>query len=220
MPGWFNTIVYEVLRYPIWGGFTFGFSLRSQGTRHIPARGPALLVANHQSFFDPPAVGAVTPRHICFLARKTLFRGIFGKLISKLNAVPVDQDGVAKEGLRTVIDLLQRGEAVLLFPEGERTPDGSMLPFKPGILLVIKKTLAPIIPVGIAGAFEAFPRSVAIPKPAPLFMPASRGCMAIAVGRPLDPHRFLNQPRDQALRDLQAEIQTMKDQAERLRRKR
>jgi len=94
-----------------------------------------------------------------------------------------------------------------------------MNPLKPGIQLLIKRTRAPIVPVGIAGAFDAFPRSRKIPRFSPLFMPAGRGTMAVSVGPPLDARHYLELPRDKLLVELQQAIQAMKDRAERLRRK-
>src|SRR5262249_21821595 len=74
------------------------FSLRSEGSRHVPLRGPALLIANHQSFLDPLFVGLVSRRQLCYLARKTLYKNpVFSWMIRGLNAVPIDQEGVGKE---------------------------------------------------------------------------------------------------------------------------
>jgi len=220
MSGWLSTTWYEVCRCHIMAGLTLGFSLRFEGGRNIPAEGPALLIANHESFLDPIAVGLTTTRQLCYLARKTLFTSpLFGGFLRSVGCVPVDQEGVAKDGLKAVLDLLSQGRAVLVFPEGERTITGQMNPLKPGIQLLIKRTKAPIVPVGIAGAFDAFPRSRKFPRFSPLFMPAGRGTMAVSVGAPLDARHYLELPRDKLLVELQQAIQARKDRAERLRRK-
>ena len=220
MSGLLSTTWYEVCRCHIMAGLTLGFSLRFEGGRNIPAEGPALLIANHESFLDPIAVGLTTTRQLCYLARKSLFTSpLFGSFLRSVGCVPVDQEGVAKEGLKAVLGLLSQGRAVLVFPEGERTTTGQMNPLKPGIQLLIKRTRAPIVPVGIAGAFDAFPRSRKFPRFSPLFMPAGRGTMAVSVGSPLDARHYLELPRDRLLVELQGAIQTMKDRAERLRRK-
>ena len=219
MSSLFNSLLYEFSRCQIMAGLTLGFSYRFQGGRHIPATGPALLVSNHESFLDPIAIGLTTTRQLHYLARKTLFRGVFGNFLRRVNCVPVDQEGVAKEGLKTVIALLKEGKAVLVFPEGERTPNGEMLELKPGIQLIIRKTTPPIVPVGIAGAFGAYPRTEKIPRFSPLFMPASRGTFAVSVGAPLDGQAYAEKEPAQSLKDLQAAIQAMKDRAEKLRRK-
>src|SRR5205085_9333441 len=125
------------------------FSFRWEGGRRVPKQGPVLLVANHQSFLDPVAVGIAARRHLCYLARKTLFTNpTFGAFLRSVNVVPVDQEGVAKDGLRTVLDLLRADQAVLVFPEGERTLNGRMSPLRPGVHLLIKRSQVPIIPVG------------------------------------------------------------------------
>jgi 1-acyl-sn-glycerol-3-phosphate acyltransferase len=219
MANWLKTLWYEICRGHIMAGLTLGFSLRWEGGRHIPQRGPALLIANHESFIDPIAVGLTTTRQLCYLARKTLFTPSFGWFLRSVNCVPVDQEGVAKEGLKTILDLLGKGRAVLVFPEGERTPNGEMQPLKPGIQLLIKRAQAPLIPVGIAGAFHAYPRGRLLPTPAPLFFPASKGTIAVSVGKPLDARHYLDLTREQMLIELRLAIQERKDQAERLRRK-
>ncbi len=199
---------------------TLGFSLRTEGMEHVPRTGPALLVANHQSFLDPPMVGVAARRRLCFLARKSLFRhrGL-ACLLRSLNAVPVDQEGVGIEGLRVLLQKLREGEAVMVFPEGNRTPDGTMQPLMPGIHLLIKRAPAPIIPIGIAGAYAAWPRWRLLPVPAPLFMSAGPGTLAVAIGRPLDGRRLAALPREQVLKELFDAIQRMQERAERLRRK-
>jgi 1-acyl-sn-glycerol-3-phosphate acyltransferase len=200
--------------------FTLGFSLRFEGGRNVPARGPALLAANHQSFFDPVLVGlAASNRRVAFLARKTLFKGAFAVLIRGLNAVSVDQEGLAKEGLRAVLERLDAGWPVVIFPEGNRTDDGRMHPLKPGIYLLLKRTKAPVIPVGIAGAFDALPRGRSWPRFTPLLAPVHRpGGIAVSVGRPLDSARLGALPREQALTELYASIEQVQRRAERLRR--
>jgi 1-acyl-sn-glycerol-3-phosphate acyltransferase len=198
---------------------TIGFSYRFEGGRHIPPRGPALLIANHQSFLDPPAVGCATRRHLCFLARKTLFRGLFGKLIDRLNAVPVDQEGIAKQGLKTILEQLKAGQAVLVFPEGERTRTGEVQPLKPGVLLLIKRMAAPIVPIGIAGAFDALPRMRKWPKLSPLVLPPTGADIAVSVGEPIPAERYRHVPREQVLAELYEELKGVKERAEQLRRK-
>jgi len=219
MASWFDRIFYQVCRLPLHLGMTMGFSFRYEGGRNIPTTGPALLLANHESFLDPPLVGLTTTRPLHYLARKTLFVPGFGRLIRALNAVPVDQDGVAKEGLKTVIQLLREGKAVVVFPEGERSLTGELGELKPGIQLIIKKTLAPIIPVGIVGAYDALPRGRGWPHLSPLFMPRCRGTIAVSVGEPREARRYADMPREQMLTELHAAIQAMKDRAARIRRK-
>jgi 1-acyl-sn-glycerol-3-phosphate acyltransferase len=211
---------YEFCLDATWIVSTLAWSFRFEGSRHVPAEGPALLVANHQSFLDPAVASLAARRHLNFLARHTLFKNrFFGWLIDSLGAVPVDQVGVAKEGMKTVLELLQKGKAVLVFPEGNRTEDGQMQELKPGVLLLIKRSLAPIVPVGIAGAFNLFPRHQKLPWFSPVFLPAPRGGVAVSIGRPLEARRFVDLPREQALAELHEKIHAVQVRAERLRRK-
>jgi 1-acyl-sn-glycerol-3-phosphate acyltransferase len=197
-----------------------GFSLRAEGFRHVPAAGPALLVANHQSFLDPVAAGLAAQRRLHFLARKTLFRSWgLGWLIRSLNSIPVDQEGFAREGLRAILEQLKAGHAVLMFPEGNRSPDGKMHPFRPGIHLLIKRVAMPIVPIGIAGTYDAWPRHRAVPVPAPLLGRGGKGTVAVSIGRPLDSRRLAELPREQVLAELFGAVQKCQEQAERQRRK-
>jgi 1-acyl-sn-glycerol-3-phosphate acyltransferase len=203
-----------------YAGLTLGFSLRTEGGRHVPRRGPALIVANHESFFDPLAVGVAARRRLYYLARKTLFTNpVFGAYLRSVNCVPVDQEGVAKEGLKAVLELLRAGQAVLIFPEGNRTGTGEMQPLRPGVQLLIKRGMAPVVPAGVAGTFEAFPRHRRWPRLSPLFLPATGTAVAASVGRPLDPRRLAELPRDVLLEELGQEIAKVRDRARRLRRK-
>ena len=122
-------------------------------------RGPVIIAANHASYLDPPFVGAASDRAIFFLARKTLLDGaFFGWLLPKLNVVPVDQEGNDRSALKALIRILKKGEGVLVFPEGERTADGNLQAALPGLGFVIAKTFAPVVPVRVFGAYDAWPR--------------------------------------------------------------
>jgi 1-acyl-sn-glycerol-3-phosphate acyltransferase len=220
MRGWRSYLLYEACYWAFQALATLGLSYRFEGRRNIPRRGPALLVANHESYLDPVLVGMASSRQICYLARKTLFKNpLFGAYLRTVRTFPVDQEGVAKEGLKTVLELLKAGEVVLIFPEGERTWTGEMQPLKPGVHLLIKRAQAPVIPVGVAGAFEAFPRTRKLPHLSPLFLPATGASVAVSVGRPQPAARYAELPRDQLLVELGREIAVMRERAQRLRRK-
>ena len=193
--------------------------MRTAGFRNIPADGPALLVANHQSFLDTVAIGLAARRRLNYLARNTLFRNkAFCWLIESLGAVPINQHGFAREGLTVTLDQLRAGHAVIVFPEGNRAPDGKIQEFKPGVHLLIKKMDMPVIPVGIAGAFEAWPRSQLLPAPAPLFWPVSKGCVAVSIGSPLPSRELRELTRDEQMARLEHAVKHEMDRAEEMRR--
>ena len=121
--------------------------------------GPVILAMNHQSYLDPPLAGTTCDRAIYFLARRTLLNvPLLGWVLPKLNVIPVNQEGVDRSAMKAVIRVLQAGNGVLVFPEGSRTPDGTLQPAEPGMGLVIAKTFAPVVPMRIFGAHEALPR--------------------------------------------------------------
>jgi 1-acyl-sn-glycerol-3-phosphate acyltransferase len=135
------------------------FRVRVLHRERMINHGPVILASNHESYLDPPLVGAVADRAIFFLARKTLLEGsFFGWLLPKLNVIPVDQEGNDRSALKALIRILKAGEGTLVFPEGERTLDGRLRPALPGLGFVLAKTLAPVVPMRIFGAREAWPR--------------------------------------------------------------
>ena len=214
---WLN---YEIGRWTTAVALTLGWSLRVTGRHNYPKSGPVLIVSNHQSFVDPPAVGVAYERHVVFLARKTLFDNPgFGPLISSLNALPVDQNGMAKDGLKAILAKLEAGHPVLVFPEGARTEEGPMMKMMPGISLLIKRARCPIVPVGISGAYEAWPRWRKLPMPSPLFLPATNRTIAVAIGPPRDAATVADLPREEMLAVLAADIAAQMVEAEKVRRK-
>ncbi len=133
---------------------------------NVPQTGPVVLAANHASFIDPPLVGSALPRDINYLARESLFRfPIIGAILRSWNAVPVDRDGGGAKGLKMILDRLNKGGAIILFPEGTRTRDGKLQPARSGIGLTVIKSDAPVIPVRVFGTYEAYGRHLKFPRP-------------------------------------------------------
>ncbi|MEY2584668.1 MAG: 1-acyl-sn-glycerol-3-phosphate acyltransferase [Verrucomicrobiota bacterium] len=168
-----------------WAGYNLAkllgrlfFRLRVVHRERMINHGPVILAANHQSFLDPPFAGSVSDRGIYFLARRTLLDGpISGWILPKLNVIPVDSEGRKdRTALKALIRILRAGEGTLVFPEGQRSPDGKLQPAQPGVGLVIAKTLAPVVPMRIFGAFEAWPIHQKWPRP---------GRVTIVVGEPI-----------------------------------
>jgi 1-acyl-sn-glycerol-3-phosphate acyltransferase len=215
-----SAFFYEFCYWVIYFSLMLGFSYRAGGRRNMPRRGPVLIIANHQSFLDPIAVGLASRRHLHYLARKTLFNNpLFGGLLRTVNSVPIDQEGVGKEGIKNILARLEAGHPVLVFPEGERCADGLIHPLRPGIALLLKRVRAPIVPAGIAGAFDAWPRTRKFPVPSPLFLPPTRRTLAVVLGPPRDPSTLDGLSREEMLAVLYDDLVAVSKQAEALRRK-
>ncbi|MGB9473818.1 MAG: lysophospholipid acyltransferase family protein [Candidatus Udaeobacter sp.] len=136
------------------------FRFRVMHRERMLQSGPVILAMNHQSYLDPPLAGTTCDRAIYFLARRTLLDvPLLGRLLPKLNVIPVNQEGIDRSALKSLIRVLKDGNAALVFPEGSRTIDGSLQPAEPGLGLIIAKTLAPVVPMRIFGAHEALPRT-------------------------------------------------------------
>ena len=135
------------------------FSYRAYGQENIIEEGPAIMAANHQSYLDPPLVGITCRNELYYLARKTLFeKKLIGLLISHVNALPVDLSRGDLTAVRSIINLLKAGHRTVIFPEGTRSRDGKIQPARPGIGMIIAKTLVPVVPMRIFGSFEAWPK--------------------------------------------------------------
>ena len=153
------------------------FDYRVINKERIIEEGPAILAMNHESYIDPPLAGIACRREISYLARKTLLQWpVLGPIFPHLRVIPVDQDNADRSALKNVIKLVRAGGCTVIFPEGARTLDGDLQPAQPGLGLVIAKTLAPVVPLRIFGAHEAFPRGG---KPR-LFRPVT-----VVVGEPI-----------------------------------
>lgn len=199
--------------------FVFGNSFRTFGKSRMPKTGPVLIIANHESFWDPPIVGITVDRRITYMARKTLFANKIGSYLMRMQgAFTVDQDGSGLDGIKTALQLLDMGEAVLVFPEGTRTPDGEMKEFMAGIVLLIRRAKVPVLPVGLAGAYDAWPCHAARPKWSPLLLPARKESICCCVGEVIPAEKLLGMKPAEMLKYLTEEV--LKVRAEAYARKR
>ncbi len=155
-----------------WTIFRVLFSIEYQGLENIPAGGPVIIAGNHPSYLDPVLVGLPVSRTIRFMAWDALFRiPLLGRVIEALGAFPVDiRKGRGESAYREALGILQRGEALGIFPEGQRSEQGPMGELRTGVARLAVETGAPIVPVTIGGAVRAWPKHRLLPKPAKILV--------------------------------------------------
>lgn len=155
------------------------FDLQGSGLERFEGLPGCVVACNHVSYLDPVVVGAVTRRPMWFLAKQELFQiPVFGPLLTTLHTIPLRQHGADVEAVRVAVRALRAGGAVLVFPEGGRSPDGTLQPGQPGVALLALRAGVPIVPVYVEGSYEALPRGGRWPRRHPI---------RVRFGAPLDP---------------------------------
>jgi 1-acyl-sn-glycerol-3-phosphate acyltransferase len=164
-----RTLLWRTLQSVLRVGTTLMFDLKVYGKENVPATGGALLAANHESYLDPVLVGVRLRRPVSFMAKSELFEHrAFGWLIGNLHAFPVRQGKGDRGAINETIERLKEGHILNLFPEGTRSEDGELAPIQSGVALVVRRAGVPIVPVAIAGSFDAWPRTRKLPRPRPI----------------------------------------------------
>lgn len=161
-----RTPVLDLCRPPFHALCRLYFGLELRGVEHIPIAGAVIIAPNHQTFADPPLVTIPVRRPIHYMAWSHLFAvPVFGAWIRRLRAFPVDLEARDDAAIRETVRLLRAREAVMIFPEGGRTPDGTLQPFKLGAFRLAVSHETPVLPVTIAGGFESWPAGRTLPHP-------------------------------------------------------
>jgi 1-acyl-sn-glycerol-3-phosphate acyltransferase len=162
VPLWFL----EACRPGVWALARTLLRIRFHGVERVPRAGPVVLAPNHVSFMDPILVTIPIHRPLHYMTLEPFFRvrGL-GPLIRWCRAFPVQEDEPDGAAVRTALRLLRAGEPLVIFPEGGRSPDGRVRPFRPGAFRLALAARAPVVPVSIAGAFESWPAGRRLPRP-------------------------------------------------------
>lgn len=156
-----RSISWCVLRplYEVLGG------LRFEGRDYVPREGGVLIAPNHVSFADPPTVALATPRPCYVMAWDQLFKiPVLGAWMRGMRAFPVKPGTADRTALRTAEELLQRGECVVMFPEGGVSKTGRLQPMLPGALMVAHRANVPIIPTIVIATDKMVPYEKVIPR--------------------------------------------------------
>src|ERR671910_428316 len=150
-----NSLVYWPMRWVVKAAILVYFRLRRLGTEHIP-EGGVILAANHRSFLDPFAIGCCNPRPIYFVAKQELFRNpVLGWFLNCMGAFPVRRGQSDEESVKTALALLDRGQAVVIFPEGTRIRSGSLAKPKRGVGRLALQSGKPVVPIAVTNSERA-----------------------------------------------------------------
>jgi 1-acyl-sn-glycerol-3-phosphate acyltransferase len=207
-----DRIAYQIVRFIVTTFCRVWCRMTVEGRENVPAEGIFILAPTHRSILDTPIASGVTRRRLRFMgADKYWKNNAFGRLLTALGGFPVSRGTADREALKRSIAVLQGGEPLVLFPEGERKVGPIVQPLFDGATYIAVKAGVPIIPVGIGGSQRAMPKGAKFIRPRKLH---------VVVGKPIQASTNATSPKDQrdAARqltvDLHAELQRLFDIAQ------
>jgi len=179
--------VFKLLRTLLEGLMRLYFRLEVRGKENIPATGPFILAPVHRSFIDTPLVSAVTPRVIRYMGKEAMWDGsrFMAFFLTAMGGFPVQRGSVDRDALRAAQEVLERGEPLVMFPEGTRR-EGEVVEAEDmhdGPAFVASRTQVPVVPVGVGGSARALPLGAKVPRPRKVI---------VVVGEPLTPPELVN----------------------------
>lgn len=207
-----SLIAYRVIGFVVTTFIRLYTRMRIEGREHIPATGAFVLAPVHRSYVDTPIAACVTSRRLRFMGKDSVWKSRpAGWLASALGSFPVTRGTADREALKRAIAVLDAGEPLVLFPEGERKSGPVVQPLFDGAVYVAAKAGVPIVPVGIGGSERV------MPKGARFIFPRK---VHVIVGAPIAaPETATGRLSRVALREhtalLHAELQRLYDEAQR-----
>jgi glycerol-3-phosphate dehydrogenase (NAD(P)+) len=173
-----NPFIYWPLRWVLVPIFLVYLRMERIGREHLPRTGPLLLASNHRSFLDPFLIGMMARRPVYYMAKRELFEKRWQAwILNSLGAFPVDRGASDKDAMSTARAILERGDCVVIFPEGTRIRRGPLAAPKRGIGRLALETGAPVAPIAVIGSdavrrgWRIRPRKVRIRAGRPLLFP-------------------------------------------------
>lgn len=176
--GGLKTLSYFTAKALAWPIVKVYFRAAIHGRDLVPERGGFLLAANHFSFVDPVILGTMLPRRLRFVMAEDQFERPALRAFSRLmDVIPVQAGATFRLGpIKKCLTALKAGRVVAIFPEGQRSESGKLLPPMPGVGVLAARSGVPVVPVAVAGTRETFPRGHRFPRP---------GRVTLFVGAPL-----------------------------------
>jgi len=197
-------ILYQVVRLVIFVVAKLYWRVTFEGLENVPRSGPFVLAPVHRSFIDFGIVSGVTRRRMGYMGKESLWDStLLGKFISALGAYPVNRGAPDREALRRTLALLERGEPLVLFPEGTRRTGPVIDHLAEGAAYVASRATVPIVPVGVGGSERALPKGTRFPRPVKIH---------VIVGAPLTPAPVAEgarHPSRRAVKDLTLQLQSV-----------
>jgi 1-acyl-sn-glycerol-3-phosphate acyltransferase len=181
---WKPPLYYIATRLGRWGVQLVGVKIEVRGREQLQPGRNYIFMSNHASNLDPPVLIPVIPGRCSVLVKKELFRvPVLGTGMRLAQLVPVDHSDqeAAIESVRAAIAVMKQGFHMLIYPEGTRTSDGHLLPFKKGPFHLAMDSGVPVIPVTILGTYESWPKTRFALRP---------GTATVIFHPPIDPHAY------------------------------
>ncbi len=184
------------------------------GRSNLPRREGVIFAPNHTSDSDPFWVGAAIRSRVWWMAKQEIFRDfpIAGAVMRFVETFPVDQKGIDREALERCGEILERGESIVIFPEGHCSRDGNLQPLEHGLAMLALKHKARVVPIGAFGATHVMPFAQLMPRP-------TLKKVHLHFGRPIDLSDLYDKPkrgaRTEATRRVAEGIQAALDIARR-----
>ncbi len=182
--------------------YRYSFSVKVLGKENIPRYGPYIICSNHQSYLDGPLIACSMPfrpeMNLFFLGYRYYFElPLLRDIVKLARIIPVSVGANLIDSLRISSYILKKHKSLCIFPEGERSPDGTVQKFKKGIGILLKHTPVPVIPVSIQGSYSAWPVYRKLPRRRPI---------TITYGKPIAPEELLTKSRQPNNKDTYTSI--------------
>lgn len=154
-----SRLAYAIVRFIVVGLTQLYTRMSIHGRDHVPKSGAYVIAPIHRSYVDTPIAACITRRRVRFMAKDTMWKNRwFGAFISTMGAFPIHRGTADREAFKRSIAVLEGGEPLVLFPEGERKDGPTVRPLFDGAVFVAARAGVPIVPVGIGGSARVMPR--------------------------------------------------------------